>query len=232
MDALNQIQNDLKSLLLGHPTLSCVPITTYKQQVVALEILHELGPWQTRVPGKTGVAIQIRMPLIRPVNPNVPGPQLAVEVPIRIFEDPLGNNTGLTAEAVGLEVLTWLDGTRFEGLLELEVDTHSPALKPIYDYTDRFTYEAVLIGQLARDYLTPRALSPTLSDNGHGIVSLGSADSQALIYYTTDGTLPIPGDASHAYAGPFSVAPGTTLRWFAWRIGFLPSPIQQTTVLD
>jgi hypothetical protein len=229
MDPLTQLQSDLAQLLLGDPVLAAVPVSTFKEYVAAAIASEATDIWTARVPGKLGTAIQVRMPAIRSKYPNVPGPQLEVEQTIRIFEDPVQNTTGLTAESIGLEVLAWLHGTRIEDLTELAADTRNYALRPVYDYHDRFAYDAVFIGQLPQNSRA-RTDFPQFADDGACHVTLTCPDPAAAIYFSTDGTLPVIGDTTRLYVAPFAVAGGTVVRCYAWKTGQLPSYIQSAVI--
>jgi len=64
-------------------------------------------------------------------------------------------------------------------------------------------------------------VSPAMASRLPVTVSLSSSDSQAQIYFTTDGSLPAP--SSTPYTGSMLVTAPTTLRARAFRAGYLPS---------
>jgi hypothetical protein len=230
LDPLAQYQADILNLLLGDPNLAVVPMFKYKSMVAQDAANQALNLWTPRFPALAGVGIQIQLPSVRPKYPNVPGPQLEVEITVRIFEDPINNNTGLTAESIGMEVLAWLDGQNLYGGADLVPDPSHPALRPNKEYADRFCYDAVFVAPFPQD-ARARALAPAVSDNGAGLVTLGGGEPGAAVYYTTDGSLPVVGGNQNGfgvgstalYAAPFVVVAGALVRAIAYTAGKLPS---------
>lgn len=248
-DQLNLQQQDLCNLLLGDPALAFVPVSTFKAMLIAAVAHEATDMWTDRAGlGKKGVAIQVRMPALRVQTPNVPGPQYQVEYTIRVFEDPVENNTGLTAESVALEILAWLDGAMLSGNATILADTRGPALKPVYEYSDRFAYDVVLVAQSPQDSRV-RTVAPALADNGHGLITLSCADPNAQIYCSVNAPLPIIAFANNElaftapqpenqlkaavpYAAPFQVSAGDVIRFFSYTPGQLPSFIQCASITD
>src|SRR5579872_2682004 len=108
MNPLKQLQEDSVNYLLGNPTTAAVPYTSFRQQVIEAVAAEAQAAWKVRVDGKVGVACLVLMPKARPQSPNVPGPQLMLDLTIRTFEDPKVNNTTFSAEDVAIENLRWL----------------------------------------------------------------------------------------------------------------------------
>ncbi len=102
--------------------------------------------------------------------------------------------------------------------------------RPVYDYPDRFTYDAVFIGELPQN-ARARTDFPQFADDGAGNVTLTCPDSAAAIYFSTDGTLPVIGDATRLYTAPFAVVSGTVVRCYSWKTGQLPSYVQSAVIL-
>ena len=241
-DQLSLQQQDLCNLLLGDPTLALVPVSTFKTMLISAVAAEATDMWTDRSGlGKKGCAIQVRMPALRVETPNVPGPQYQVEYTIRVFEDPVENNTGLTAESIALEILAWLDGVMLTGNATILADTHGPALRPVYEYADRFAYDVVFAAQSPQDSRS-RTVVPALTDDGHGNITLSCADPNAQIYYSVNAALPVIAFPNQAvspaqtigtpYAAPFKVNAGDTVRFFAYTPGQLPSFITCAQIND
>lgn len=230
-DQLNLQQQDLCNLLLGDPALALVPVSTFKTMLISAVAHEATDMWTDRSGlGKKGCAIQVRMPALRVQTPNVPGPQYQVEYTIRVFEDPVENNTALTAESIALEILAWLDGAMLAGNATILADTRGPALKPVYEYADRFAYDVIFVAQSPQDS-RDRTVTPALSDDGHGNITLSCTDPNAQIYYSVNGPLPVIGVAA-PYSAPFAVNAGDTVRFFAYTPGLLPSFIACANISD
>jgi len=235
MNPLQQLQEDAVNYLLGNPTTAAVGYESFRQQAIDGAMRQALAGWSIRVAGKTGVYCLVLMPSFFAEDPNVPGVQGSVELTIRTFEDPKINNTNLGAEDVALANLRWFgDGLVIAGLLAIYPSTKGPALKPNYDYPGFLVYDTVLRGQLPQDYLG-RTAQPAINNDSDGNVTLSCGDGAAGIFYTLDGSMPQPGDASgtgstKVYAAPFTVARGTVVRCLAWNTALLPSDVDQTTI--
>ena len=235
MNPLQQLQEDTVNYLLGNPDTAAVGYESFRQQAVDGAVKQALAGWSVRVPGRTGVYCLVLMPSFFAEDPNVPGVQGAVELTIRTFEDPKVNNTNLTAEDVALANLRWFGGGLvIAGLLAIYPRTEGPALKPNYDYPGFLVYDTVLRGQLAQDY-PGRTPQPAISSDNAGNVTLACSDGAATIYYTFDGSMPQPGDASGAgatkvYSTTFPASNGAVVRCLAWNPVILPSDVGQATV--
>ena len=230
-DQLSFQQQDLCNLLLSDPALAVVPVNTFKAMLVSAVAAEATDIWTDRSGlGKKGTAIQVRMPALRVMTPNVPGPQYQVEYTIRVFEDPVENNTGLTAESIALEIFQWLDGAMLSGNATIITDNRGPALRPVYDYHDRFAYDVVFVAQSPQDS-RDRTVTPALSDDGAGTITLSSADPNAQIYYSINSALPFVGVAA-PYSAPFKVNAGDAVRFFAYTPGMLPSFISCARISD
>jgi streptogramin lyase len=70
---------------------------------------------------------------------------------------------------------------------------------------------------------TPVATAPAGSYLGPQTVTLSSVSTAAMIFYSTNGT--IPGSSSPRYTGPISVSSSETLTFVAMATGYSPSPV-------
>jgi len=228
MNPLEQLQEDVNALCLGNPDTALVPFSIFRKQVIQSAQDQAAAAWKIRVPGKVGLACMTLMPSLRVVTPNVPGPQYDISIIVRTFHDPRVNNIGLTAEDVGSMNLRWLDGKLIEGLTQLHGDSGGDALKPNYEFPGMLVYDTTLTGPLPQD-ISATTLAPSINEAG-GLVTLSCADGAATIYYTIDGTMPMPpanqGELTSVavYNAPFATPPvGTVVRFLAWNRTKLPS---------
>lgn len=242
MNSINDVNDDLwpfqeavTAQLLGNPATRVVPFTAYRKLLIESVQDEALAAWKVRVAGKVGIAALVMMPSLRIVSPEVPGPQYEIVQTIRTLNDPRANNTGLTAEGVGMANLRWLDGHMFEGITEMHGDSKGEALKPCYDYPGLLAYDSTLSGPLPQDYLG-RCGAPTIDADAAGVVTLSGAAAGAAVYFTTDGSEPMPpantGEASSAtlYTVPFQAFNGGTVKALAWDGVKLPSHTAQAVI--
>jgi hypothetical protein len=230
MNPLQQLQEDAVGYLLGNPDTAAVGYETFRKQAVDSAVREAIAAWTVRQPKMIGVYCLVLMPSFFAEDPNVPGVQGSVELTIRTFEDPKINNTGLSAEDVALANLTWFgDGLIIAGLTDIYPNDKGPALRPNYDYPGFLVYDTVLRGKLPQDY-PGRTAPPTIDDDGAGTVTLACSDEAASIYYSIDGKMPTPGDATRKYTDPFIVPDGTVVRCLAWNPDLLPSFVDQGTI--
>ena len=230
MNPLQQIQQDSEAWLLGNPATAQIPITSFRKEIIASVADEAQAAWRQRDgvdPATIGVACLILMPRCKPVDNNVPGPQLEIEITIRTFEDPKINTTGMTAEDVALAHLNWLDGLLIEDLTELHASGED-ALRPNYDYPGFLVYDSILRGKLPQSWIG-RTAPPQFADTIDGLVTLSCDDPAASIYYTVGGSIQ-PGLLSQLYTAPFTVPLGTAVRAIAWNPQTLPSHIAKAII--
>lgn len=226
-----QLQEDITNMLLACPKTQIVPYSNFRSQTIQTAADEASAAWKVRVPGKVGLACMVMMPAARIVDPDVPGPQFEVTLTIRTFEDPKVNNTGLTAEGVAIENMRWLDGWMIEDLVqEIHGDKNDEAIQPNYNYPGMLVYDSKLAAPLPQSH-DGRSFPPTIADDGVGTVTLAVADPSCLIYFTTDGSCPSPGNPAQQYAAPFLVTDRTIVRFLAWNMQNLPSAVGKGRVL-
>jgi hypothetical protein len=234
-DDLWPLQQAVAAFVMGNPSTNVVPFSIYRKLLIQSVQDEAQAAWKVRVPGKIGIAALVMQPSLRIVDVEVPGPQYEVVVVIRIFADPRVNNTGLQALGVGMATLRWLDGHIFEGMTEVHGDTKQDALRPNYDYAGLEVYDLQIKGPLPQDYLG-QTQAPSITADNAGNVMLACGDAGATIYFTMDGSEPMPpanaGEATTAqvYSGPFAVASGTVVRVIAWNKVNLPSGTAMATI--
>lgn len=237
MNQLQQLQEDVTTLLLGNPDTAVVPYTSFRKHVIELTADAAASAWKVRVEGKIGVTCLVLMPSLRVVTPEVPGPQYNVSIVVRTLHDPKVCNNGLDAESVAMANLRWLDGQIIEGVTQLHGDTQGDALKANYNYPGFLVYDSTLVGPLPQD-IAGRTAVPDLADDNQGNVTLSCADPAAVIYYTLDGSAPMPpanaselaGSTVLTYVQPFAVPSGTVVKCLAWNRALLPSHLASGTV--
>lgn len=250
-DPLYEVQQVFLAVLLGDPGLALFPVYPFKALVTEDIEKQNLYLTDRSGTGKVGIGIQINLPSVYTKDPNVPGPQFYVEQSIYVMENPtenLGpNGTGTTAEAVSvycLELLDWLqiDLSNNQAEMEFFPKDSNAALKPLYIWPDRITYQILMVGYLPRDGKS-RVAVPVFSKDMFNNVTLTPGQYPAptvnppvTIYYTTDGTCPmIPqmgqtGNTTKIYTAPFPVQSGSVVRYMAYAPGYNLSAFNRNTV--
>ena len=235
-ESLYRLQDDACAFLQGNPRTAFVPFSTFRELVIQSAMDEALAAWKIRVEGKVGIACLIMMPSARLQDPNVPGPQFAVEIIVRTFEDPTVNNTHCHAEGVAIENYRWMAGLLIEDLTELYGDHNDEAVRPNHNYPGLHVYDSVFKGYLPQDYVG-RTISPTIDIGVGDQVTLACSDPAAGIYYTIDGRMPMPpyesiqaGNPLGLYAGPFPGAVGMLVRAIAWNQTMLPSHVAKACI--
>lgn len=233
-DPLAQLQSDALNWLLGNPATLAVPYTSFRREVIQSAADEAAAAWKIRKAGSVGLACLVLMPSARLRTPNVPGPQFAVQLTVRTFEDPKVNNTGLTAESVAIANCNWLNEFMIEDLTQLYGAEQEEVVRANYDYPGFLVYDTIMMGELPQDY--PGRTADLTIDEVSGLVTLADPDPAAAIYYTVDGSLPTPGApsdgnaATQVYAAPFQVPLPTIVRAIAWNPAFLPSHCAKGTI--
>jgi hypothetical protein len=172
------------------------------------------------------------MPLLHTQRQELPGPYLHLQCTIRVQENVIVNmgvnGTQIACEDAAIAVAQvlhlWTPGGT-AGILRAAQDTITP--NPHFE--GKVTYDVLVESEL--DLAPPqKTAQPFITDNG-GTITIACADGSAAIYYTTDGSMPWPGNATYPstatlYAGAFAApAAGTLIRAAAFDLEKLGSDV-------
>lgn len=185
---------------------------------------------------KAGAAVIISVPIPEAIDEELPGPQLEPVIRARVIENPLVNmgelGTKLSAEQICLNLLHslhhWDPGTG-NGPLRAE----KKPMEPVENYPGKVVYDCLL---RTRHGLDPaiKVATPIVTQNSAlptAGVTMSCLTPGASIYYTTDGSLPWPGnEAASLYQNSFELAEAVTLRAAAYKAGVQGSDINQTEI--
>jgi len=127
--SIGQIQSDFRDKLLSEALLQNVGIVSLRDifsmnggsEDDAAQIQAAYLVWATPRSGKISTGIMVGMPSFKPTNPNTPGPERTVEVPVYIFQDvQMGsyhpNKSGVSAEQLADDVDAILHQLGIEGV--------------------------------------------------------------------------------------------------------------------
>ncbi len=235
MDELRLLQTDAALKLAAEDEFQYVPVMIFRPRdsAEALKIQSSIDSalaGMVKKAGKAGLAVMVFMPEAEALQPNTPGPQLELVLTLRVYENPLINEsasgTGITAEQCALNILSslhhWTRGNQ-------TLVANRKAIKPVDDKAGRIVYDVNVRQDTAAPVKT-RCSAPVIVDGGL-TVSITSATEAAAIYYTQDGSTPAPGNAAATlYAGAFEPVSQATIRAAAYKSGLCTSSISETQV--
>lgn len=241
-DPVLQLQKDFYGRISAEPAFADVCILDSEEGIVAEDVAEKLKLFTSRN-GKKGAAVVVDRPVRIVENPEKPGPEFAVIIPVGVFEMPLTNRkaggTGRTIEALCSGLLSLLHGWRPGpeiGQIYATPDAVTPVLSTktviASEVQFRTRMQLAVVSRVQRPVLAGTAASVQLSCN----------TPAATIYYTTDGSFPWSGNAAATRYGitlqtedgtiivtqdrdplllatAFSVDPGTRVRVAAFAEG-------------
>ncbi len=200
----------------------------YARKMVIDRELDESLVFLTAKNGKRGCGVLVGMPSLRVSDPNVPGPKADLILPFRVFENRQINMASASGTLVSAETA---------GFRVMEVFNHwqpfpwacfrfgNDAMQPFKGPDGIVSYEMVAETPLVSSGV-PQVPLPALSqDPGDPLtVTLTPDESQGpegqFVFYTTDESFPgdYSGTTAQMYTQPFRVAPGTVVRWAAYKV--------------
>lgn len=187
--------------------------------------------------GKGGAAVTVLMPLLQGRDPNVRAPQFDSSITIRVQELPLTNMNPATgtlksAEAIALEVAKLCHHYRSGSGQTWTLA--GGGIQPNLDFVPKVTYDVTLTRLMpvgAAEKVMQVGGSVGTAPDAEPEVTLATPTAGAAIYYTVDGSYPLPGAEGVAlYAGPFAAAPGAVIRAAATKLGMQQSDVTRLAV--
>ncbi len=228
MSPIESIQPDLAAKLASEDYFLDIALAQVREERLQSEIDQALGGLRSKG-GKIGVGVEILMPRIKASHPGAPGPLCLLEQVFRVKENPILNlgalGTGKSAEAIALQLLQVLHGFCLEGVLGAFYAAPD-ALSPNRDFAPLVACDVKLLANFPLPPL-PKLAAPLLTAPGLSVALAGAGN----IYFTTDGSLPGPGNlAAQLYSAPFAVASGTVVRTAAYAPNFTGSDVLMATI--
>jgi hypothetical protein len=234
--SLQRFQLDVAARLQSAAFFADIPIFIHRPRaaLTAAEIQDQINSALgalTSQNSKAGLCATVLMPLLTTERPDLPGPYLHLSCTIRIHENVIvnmgANGTQIPCEdaaiAAAQTLHLWTPGAT-AGILRVAPDT----ITPNSSFEGKVTYDVLIESDLDLPTLT-KEFQPFISVTD-GLISIACADPDAAIYYTTDGTLPWPGNDTYSstatlYTAPFSASSGTLIRAAAFASGQLGSDV-------
>jgi len=224
MSILYALQQEIANCLLADPFFASVPVLVEQPRDMTYELqagIAAAGTW--------GV---VMVPQAQVASPNAPGPILdPVEFAIRFRQNtPVSTGPGaLDAAETALALLHLYRPPSVNEVLVAAPEALRRVTEP-----DVVTYEVRVRTQVCVSYTIPQVATPALSVAGSGFpltVTVSCATTGAAIFYTLDGSAPVPrGPTASLYSGPFVVNATETLRARGWLAGYLAS-VEATEVV-
>lgn len=206
-----QQQEDILRILLSDPRFANVAIFSEARGVTESEVDLQLAPRRVRGGAKAGLVLIVIQPTERP-DPKQAQPILLDRVhAVRIIEVPEVNRksggTQIPADLAKDYVMQRLQ-LRYLGKAALMW----AGCDPWEDKKGGYGWEVAF--EIRDDLETEeRGATPIVAIAGGNCTLTGAGTPGEVIYYTVDGTAPVPGnDGVSVYAAPFAVASGTTVR--------------------
>jgi hypothetical protein len=235
--SLQRFQLDIAARLEAAAFFQDIPIFVFRPRAALTaaqiqdRINSALGALTTQN-GKAGLCATVLMPLLSTQKQDLPGPYLHLQCIIRVQENVMINMGSYgtqiacedTAIAVAQTLHLWTPGGT-AGILRAATDT----ITPNNSSEGRVTYDVLIESELDLPCL-PNEAQPYISVVDD-LVTITCADSDAIVYYTVDGTMPWAGNSTDAstaalYTGPFAAPEASTLiRAAAFTTGKLGSDI-------
>lgn len=231
-DPLKRVQVLIAAKLRAETWFDNFPIFTVRSKTIEQDVTNALMGL-TKRNGKTGLAIQVRMPMLFRGGSVPSGKASEIVTLVRVQEIPDINfapsGTQVSSEDVALRVQDTLQAFNLDGGPHvLGADSRVP-LAPSLEFEPRLTYDVPFVQAMTRTALTLVApVTFTVAAN----VTLACATSGASIYYSTDADI-FPSAAAGAtlYSSPFAApASGTTIYAAAYKSGLAGSLVTQREI--
>ena len=213
-------QDDITARLKADALFSSafIPVLERRKGMTISDIQTALGTMNAA--GQVvGLVATVLMPRLIPQQPNAPGPQYYVQYGVQVIDYPAVRSavggTGVTAETlcqrIRMVMQNW--GTGRGQTLVFDGQNEAPL-------NDEKKVSYIIL--LRRQGMDPNpgscatvSITPSNGPHGASAITLACATAGALVYYTLDGTYPLPvanGGTAILYTGPISLAAACTLR--------------------
>lgn len=213
---LSDIRNSVAALTEADPYFGNIPVIT--------ERLKDLQGRIDKLVGTAGgIALVLVTPVVTGALANVKGANFTgIKVLGRVLENTTRNQTG--KEALDIAIYTaalWS---------QAKPDQLAAALRPdepvisLGNDPKFLSYDINFLTEGGTQIDVPKLAAPALDASDLSAVTLTAGVAGAAIFYTVDGSAPVPRNPSAApFLAPFNAASGVTVRARAWLAGYLPS---------
>lgn len=223
---LSELRDAVKAFTEADPFFASIPIINERLKDINAAIEKQLGPL-------SGICVVLVTPVVSGVLANVPGANFTgIKFVARILENVLINQKKGGPEA--LDVAIYIASLWSQAM----PDTFASALVPdeptitLGNDPQYLSYDVSFTTEAGTKISIPRLAAPTINAADHSAITLVSDTPGAAIFYTLDGSAPIPRNPSaQLFLAPFAGASNQKLRARAWLAGFIPSPETKTSLV-
>ena len=234
--SLQAFQLDVAARLQASVYFADVPVLTFRPRaaLTAAEIQDQINMALgalTAQNGKAGLCLTVMMPALSTREQELPGPYLHLKCMVRVQENVMvnmgSNGSQIACEDAAIAAAQILHLWTPGGTAGI-VRVGEEAISPGASFDGNVTYDVLIESEFDLPCVAKTA-QPFIANSGD-LISIGCADGEAAIYYTTDGTAPWAGNEIYPstgslYAGPFTVTSGTMVRAAAFNPEKLGSDI-------
>jgi hypothetical protein len=203
VNALEQLQQNAFDRLANDLSMATVVVLSEKKGDRTADLAQTLAS-NTKKGGLKGAVVLVCGPFFDVDHMAAPGPRIEPSFYVRCIERPITNRgtggTGISAEQLAINVVQLLHNYIMQ---DLYVTTTAHRGDPvIYEGGER-EYTVTIKTSLQLSPLSKCAM-PFISGNSETQVTITCATPGAIIYWTTDGSYPCPGNP-HAQLCPLGV---------------------------
>lgn len=228
---LTELQRDIAARLEADEICGRVRVVTERRGDVLAEINRALATVNARS-GLKGLALVVLQIEGDDTAPDYPVPVLEVRPVVRVLEEPNANKSGdldaLTlAYRVALLFKLWTCHGKTSPFTGAE-----PMIVGVEDILAPLAYDVRFVARQKNVQNNRKAATPVITPSSGAppqTVALACATVGAEIWYTLDGSYPVPGQAgSTEYSAPIDIDYPLTLRAVAYLSGYIASDASES----
>lgn len=227
---IRRLQDHATAKLLSEPLLQYVSVASMRKQVL-LAPAQRVAPHLAGRNGKVGAGILVNLPSADPVDNDIPGAQMTIQLAIDIMvKDDISlvvsNGARITAEEI--VTIVW---QLLHEFLNRDVGSGNwfvSGFDPVDDAKGAYGYRLLLSVRSAQDQ--PAKCSTPLYSLNAGMVTLTAVEGGSAIYYSLDESFPgsgavAPNGNAVLYNAPFAVASGQVVLFASYLNNYIGSDV-------
>ena len=243
---IEEIQDDIYERLIAVPFLADVKIHNERKGEILDNIIKSLGVFNDRGTGKIGACIIVLSPVASAEFPEAIDSPLNIDLTIRVLENPIFNDHATKGTLLGgltlaRHIYRLFHHFRPVGILNSLIP-QTPTIVPVEDPVAPVAFEIRFSSSESNNLSATKVAMPIFDPSGNaGLIETGSpvditctcATAGAVMYYTTDGTLPHVGNPNATqYTVPVSLSGNLLFRVGAFKASYYPSDVNMLVSTD